>query len=193
MKVDVKKIEKLEKKLAELCEEIYLLNTNGRRIIPLHPWLLVRVLPKEHRTESGLFIPGNISNKPVYEAIVLETWQPYVEHRVVKFENGDEAMENIYHAPDVKVGDRVLFPHWEGQPLPDYLGEKYYRMIREGTDQNKNPYCSVYGTLNYQSDASKVKDLKDLMQQFASKTLSGTTDPKAPHWEPPASKSMFTS
>src|ERR1700685_3003184 len=72
MKVDVKKIEKVEKKLAELCEEIYLLNTNGRRIIPLHPWLLVRVLPKEHRTESGLFIPGNISNKPVYEAIVLE-------------------------------------------------------------------------------------------------------------------------
>lgn len=188
IKLNAKSMENLEKQLVETCQQIYQLNMKGRHIIPLPPWILVRVLPKEHKTEGGLFLPGNVSNKPLYEGIVLETWKPYVEKRIVK----DKEFE-IMHTPDIKVGDRVLFPHFEGQPLPDYLDEKYYRMIREGTDQNKTPYCSVYGTLNYQSDASKVIELKKLMKKFSSVTLSGTTDPRAPHWEPPQKSSWFTS
>ncbi len=198
-KIKENKLRDMENKLAELCEDIYLLNTNGKRIIPLHPWILVRVLPKEHKTASGLFLPGNVANKPVYEGIVLETWQPYTETRtkgtVMRDYFSVPVSETIIieHTCDLKRGDRVLFPHYEGQPLPDFLDDKYYRMIREGSDQNKTPYCSVYGTIDYQGDGEKVKELKKVMEKFGSITMSGTTDPRAPHWEPPSKSSMFTS
>ena len=184
----VRTLESLEKELAQMCEDIYLLNMQGKRIQPLPPKIIVRVLPKEHRTSSGLFLPGNVQSKPVYEGIVLQTWKSYDEERTV---TKSDSLGNvivtttvIHHQCSVNIGDRILFPHFEGQPLSDYLDEKYYRVIKDDV---------VFGVLNYDGDASIVEEMKKLMQKFSSVTTSGTTDPKAPAWEPPAKSDWFQS
>lgn len=179
----IRTMESMEAQLAQMCEDIYLLNMKGKRIQPLPPKIIVRVLPKEHRTSSGIILPGNVQNKPVYEGIVLETWKSYEETRRVK-EDGGYSDIYIQHKCSVKIGDRVLFAHFEGQPLSDYLDEKYYRVIRDDV---------VFGTLNYEGDASIVEEMKKLMQKFSSITTSGTTDPRAPAWEPPAKVDWFQS
>src|SRR5580698_1373669 len=159
------KIAKLEKQLAKTCEEIYLLGLRGKRFHALPPKITVRVLPKEHRTESGLYIPGAVSNKPVYEGIVVEVWRPYDEEHKIKV-NGKMEMVTTHRQCCVKVGDRVLFPHWEGQPMSEYLDEKYYRIIPD--------FC-IFGTLDYKGDVKYIKPLKDLMAKFSSVTTSGAT------------------
>jgi co-chaperonin GroES (HSP10) len=192
IKVKKSKVELLEEQLAELCEEIYLQNLGGKRIRPLPPKVIVRVLPKEHRTESGLYIPGAVSNKPIYEGIVLETWEWYDEIRVVKH-NVPEGEPGPVHFDEVKithrcpvnVGDRVAFAHFEGQPLKDYLDDKYYRVILDSV---------ILGTLDYKGDKAMIKPLKKLMERYSSITLSGAKEgPGVPHWEPPAKSDWFQS
>jgi co-chaperonin GroES (HSP10) len=181
----LKKIEDKEKQLNKVCQELYLLNLQGKRVKPLPPKIIVRVLPKEHRTESGLYTPGAVANKPVYEGIVLETFEPYNEEHKTKFENGDEGIVYVPRRCSVKVGDHILFPHWEGQPLSDYFDEKYYRIIPD--------HC-VYGTVDYKGEVNKIKGIKKIMETLSSVTLSGAkSGPGVPDWQPPEKASWFTS
>lgn len=171
----IKKIQQLEKQLADTCHKIYKLSIGGRTIIPRHPYVLVRVLPKEHKTEGGIWLAEKQQVKSVYEGIVLSVWKPYVEERVVECKECEDgnAIQFIRHICDLKIGDRIAFAHYEGLPVGDWLDDRYYRLIREGTDQNKNPYCSVLGTLEYTGDAVMKAKLRALMQEIGSITVSG--------------------
>lgn len=177
-------VDKLEKQLHKLVDKIYDLSVSGRRIIPRHPYILVRVLPKEHTTPGGLILPETDQNKPVYEGIVISTWQPYTERRAMETKDGKSmGTYVIYHECDVKPGDRVCFPHYEGIALGEYLDNKYYRLIREGTDQNKSPYCSVAGIIKYDGDAEILAQISELTKKLGSVTTSGV--PVSRGYNPP--------
>jgi chaperonin GroES len=68
---------------------------------PLHDRVVVRRLESEEKTKGGIIIPDTAKEKPQ-------------EGEVVAVGPGarDEAGKLI--APDVKVGDRVLFGKWSG-------------------------------------------------------------------------------
>lgn len=175
MKVKVNALlEKKEKQLAKLCQEIYELAVEGRTMIPRHPYVLVRVLPKEHKTEGGIWLADNAQNKPVYEGIVLSVWEPYQEERRVYDKDGERIGTTfIDHKCELEVGDRVAFPHYEGVSMQGYLDDKYYRLIREGSDQNQYPYMSVLGKLHYHGDVDIAKKIRKLTALAASITTSG--------------------
>lgn len=168
------KIEELDKQLVSTCKEIYELSMGGKRLKPLHPFILVRVLPKEHKTEAGLWLADTAQTKTVYEGIVLETWESYIEKREL-YNSKHEFIGHDYieHRCRVDIGERIAFPHHEGMPVGDYLDDRYYRLVREGTDQNKWPYCGVLGTLDYTGDVVLKAKLREITKEFSSVTLSG--------------------
>jgi co-chaperonin GroES (HSP10) len=169
----------LEKQLNNTLQRIYDLTVGGRRIDPIHPYVLVRILPKEHRTAGGLYLAETEQNKPVYEGIVIATWRPYDEIREKQYldEGSGELVHEgqivIHHECSVKPGDRVCFPHYEGIPLGAYLDDKYYRLVREGTDQNKTPYCSISGIIKYDGDQEVLQEIRRLTAKLSSVTTSG--------------------
>jgi co-chaperonin GroES (HSP10) len=169
----------LGRELETVVQKIYKLAFNARRVIPNHPYVLVFVLPKEHVTESGLWLADTSQSKPVYEGLVLETWRPYdeIRQRFRKAHDDMPAIQDdivIHHECSLKVGDRVFFPHYEGITLFEY-DEKYFKMIREGSDQNKFPYMNVLGVADYTGDAKNKKALIDAAKKFYSISTSGAS------------------
>lgn len=165
-------VEKLEKDLSKVCQRLYEVAVGGRLLQPMHPYILVRVLPKEHKTEAGIWLADTAQNKPVYEGIVLATWQPWEEEATWVLE-GKSRKVTKKHVCSVQVGDRVMFPHFEGLSMNEYLDDKYYRLIRESSNQYQLPYCSVAGRVSYKGDALVQFKVRELMKQLGSITTSG--------------------
>ena len=170
------RINYLENRISVFCQELYALGT--LHIRPLPPYIIVRILPKEQTTQGGIILADTAQNKTLYEGIVLETWAPYSEYRS-KSVTMDTYMSppctetiRIDHECSVKAGQRICFAHYEGLPVP-YMDEKYYRMIRESVDQNKNPYMGVTGIIDYQGDKEITTKIRELMQKLYSVTTSG--------------------
>lgn len=170
-----KRIALLEKKLSSICQEIYELG--ARQLTPIHPYVLVRVLPKEHITEGGIILAETAQNKIIYEGVVLAVWKSYNEFRTKNYEGPPSMTETItiHHRSDLSVGDRVAFPHYEGVPVGEWLDDRYYRLIREGADQNKTPYCSVFGKLDYSGDKEVSRKIRALTKTIGSITTSGVS------------------
>ncbi len=74
------------------------------KIRPLHDRVIVKRLDNERKTASGIVIPDNAAEKPDQGEIVA-----------VGPGKRDDAGKII--APDVKVGDRVLFGKYSGQTV----------------------------------------------------------------------------
>lgn len=116
----------------------------SRRVFrPLYPWVFVRVLPKEQMVAGGLLHSPQVQNKTVWEAIVLETWQPFLERRLGidhKFQESHDgecvycgAQEDTHHPmrrSELAPGDHVFFPHWCGQPVEGHRPD-LYRCVKE--------------------------------------------------------------
>ena len=185
----IEKISKLEKQLVKTVQSIYELNLNGRRLIPNPPYILVRVLPKEHITEGGIILPETDQNKPVYEGIVIETWRPFIERRefvpkdptpefTAQYKIIDKYFYEIEHRCHLEVGQRIAFPHFEGMSTGGYLNDKYYRMVREGVNQQTKgglPFCSVLGILDYKGDEKVLAEIRKLTAKLGSITTSGVS------------------
>jgi co-chaperonin GroES (HSP10) len=94
---------------------------------PLYPAVLVRVLPKETISRSGLiYLPDEKVNKPIFEGIVLRTWKDKTVH----------VKDKPYRMTcPVSAGDHILFPHWSGEAVPmlpdstNRLSFEEYRLI----------------------------------------------------------------
>lgn len=108
----------------------------------LYPSIIVRVLPKPDQF-GMLFIPDQYRNKPVYEGVVMQTWQ---KRTVVS--RGKE----LHLTPTFKQGDLVLFPHWAGQPVPTFDDDKgvEWRILTDKSVFNKpgvlddpSPFCLI--------------------------------------------------
>lgn len=167
----------LKQRLANLCVDIYL--SGKQRFIPLPPFVLVKVLPKDMVSEGGIVLPGVQQNKPVHEGIVLETYRPY-EEEVVMTDRGFDSrgreyaeyhVGKIHRECSLKRGDRVAYPYYEGVPHK-YLGDDYV-LIRQAADQIKYPYCQALGIIDYEGDHKIANKIKELMKKFWSVSTSG--------------------
>jgi|ERR1700722_8730036 len=163
-------------KISDLCVEYYL--SGGERFIPLHPFVLVRVLPKDMVTDGGIILPNQKQNKPVHEGIVLETYRPYFEEVVLKEREHDgtytEYIGKIKRECPLKIGQRVAYPHYEGVPHK-YLGDDYV-LVRQAADQIKFPYCQVLGVIDYEGDRKIGRKIQALMQKYMSVSTSGAAE-----------------
>ena len=71
---------------------------------PLHDRVVVRRLKQEEKTAGGIIIPDTAQEKPQ-------------EGEVVAVGPGARDDDGKLHAPEVKVGDRVLFGKWSGTEI----------------------------------------------------------------------------
>lgn len=129
--------------LNELAQEIY--RTHERIVIPNYPYILVAVLPKE-QAPLGTIILAEKTNKVMYEGIVLATWEPFTREiregvhnltdegpMVPALTEFDGTYKTAVFESALEVGDHVLFPHFEGQPVPFMNGpcNDGFRLVRE--------------------------------------------------------------
>ena len=68
---------------------------------PLHDRVVVRRIEAEEKSSGGIIIPDTAKEKPQ-------------EGEVVAVGPGARAEDGTVTAPDVRVGDRVLFGKWSG-------------------------------------------------------------------------------
>jgi len=171
-------IGKLERDLSKTCQRVYELSANGKLLTPLKPYIIVRVLPKEHVTAGGIILPETSQNKPVYEGIVLATWKPYTDYVSEKCPCGcGYNMEReIHRESSVSVGERIAFPHFEGLPVGDWLDDKRYRLVREWEiSSNGMPHCNILGKLSYEGDILVQAEIRKLTSKLGSITTSGVS------------------
>lgn len=166
------RLQALEQQLRDICLEIYSLGEE--RLIPMNPFILVRLIPRDKMTAGGILIPDQGQNKPVFEGIVLETYRPYVVEETLRSEDGTSMGLKItaFECP-LKPGDRVAFPYYEGVQK-SYLGDDY-RLIRQAADQVKFPYSQVLGILDYDGDKETAAQITQLMKKYYSVTTSGAS------------------
>lgn len=131
-----------EQELDQLA--IALFTKHESQFTPLHPWVLVRVLPREQRV-GQIWLPNNKSqNKPVHEGIVLSTWKQFTSQKGKLIQT------------ELVPGDHVCYPHWAGQPVPGW-DERYYVCVPEqvkesvGIDKTR----VILGKLNYPKVSTK--------------------------------------
>jgi chaperonin GroES len=68
---------------------------------PLHDRVAVKRVEQDQKTAGGIIIPDTAQEKPQ-------------EGEIVAVGPGARGEDGKVHAPDVKVGDRVLFGKWSG-------------------------------------------------------------------------------
>jgi len=68
---------------------------------PLHDRVVIRRVEEEHKTAGGIILPDTATEKPQ-------------EGEVIAVGPGVRDDSGRIHAPDVKVGDRVIFGKWSG-------------------------------------------------------------------------------
>lgn len=170
----VKTVEELEKELSAICQKIYDLNIGGRNVKLINKWVLVRVLPKEHKTEGGIWLAETSQNKPIYESIVIKVWEPYEEEfKVSATSTYNEVLgeqryfyKTVTHKSSYKAGDRVIFQHFVGLPLADYLDDRYYRIVKES---------DILMPIDYSGDANVSAQIRSLTKSISSITTSGAS------------------
>ena len=73
----------------------------GNKIRPLHDRCIVKRLPEEEVTKGGIIIPDSAKEKPI-------------QGEVVAVGPGKTLDNGKTVAPDVQVGNKVLFGKWSG-------------------------------------------------------------------------------
>jgi len=147
-----------EKQLQELALEVY--KEQGRYLVPFHPWILIRVLPKS-QTYKGLLVLPEKQNKTCWESIVLSTWKPFTRTHKIKDVFCDKTEQSEF-----TPGDHILIPHWAGLPVSG-LDEDLYRIIRE-------PDIHAWLEIEIETTESKLKRVlanhsiyaKEIMDRF---------------------------
>lgn len=138
-----------EKEAIEVLVKAYVEKNFAYKL--LYPSIIVRVLPKPDRF-GLLYIPDQYKNKPVYEGVVMQTW----EKKTVVIHGKEHIL-----TPELKQGDLVLFSHWAGQPI-SVLGfdEEEWRILPDKSVFNKPGYLddpSPFCILDIEKENPKVK------------------------------------
>ena len=145
-----------------------------RSVRPLYPWILVKVFPKQRKI-NGIWTPGSLAegtggtqNTVMYEGMVLRTWGPFWKTILVKTEEHSREhgqvvrteTHRVQQMSEVKSGDIIMFPHYEGLPVP-YLNETDkdgFRLIREHNPADRR--CEAMAVVDY-SDNTIEKQLAE--------------------------------
>lgn len=86
------------------------------KLRPLHDRVVVKRLEEERKTPSGIVIPDTAAEKPI-------------KGEVVAVGPGKRSDDGTVHAPEVKVGDTVLFGKYSGTEVK--LDESELLVMRE--------------------------------------------------------------
>ncbi len=157
-----------EQQLNSVAQDI--INNYERMIEPVYPKLLVRIMPKEQRVGS-IYLPVG-QNKTFYEGIVLRVWKPFEREFTGELHGPDGSKafnKTVVVKSFVEVGDRVLFPHFEGLPVP-FLDEIYYRLINEF---ETHPNGGVWGKLHLEEDRGLADKLNRIFKDKTCRSVSG--------------------
>lgn len=136
--LDAAYVEELETKFRETTQALY--RASGRKIQPLYPWVLVRLLDRQQSYKGVIALPEK-QNKVVLEGIVVAIWRPFFKtlrpaiawkpRSLGPTTMAKEVMlSHVEMKSDLNPGDRVLFQHWAGQPVHG-LDDQKYRFVRE--------------------------------------------------------------
>ena len=71
---------------------------------PLHDRVVIRRVEQESKSKGGIIIPDTAKEKPQ-------------EGEVIAVGPGVRDDQGRLHAPDVKIGDRVIFGKWSGSEI----------------------------------------------------------------------------
>lgn len=131
-------------RISDLVTEAY--RECGITVEPLHPYVVVKVLPRAGQTASGLLYLPQKQNKILIEGVVLATyksfWRTYQKETVRDPKHiGGRTMEeitNVEITPSVLVGDHVIWQHYEGAPVTPLTDD--YRLVREDVLQGRLDY-----------------------------------------------------
>jgi co-chaperonin GroES (HSP10) len=126
------------------------------RVKPLFPWVLVYVLPREQKTDGGLWLPDldgqKKQHKATLEGIVLRVWGTWHEHRYC--EQGSTVTSIL--KTQLVAGDVVVFPHWAGWP-PDPEHSRDFRMVKEYETETSKQFPggdTIFGIMEHDAKSS---------------------------------------
>jgi co-chaperonin GroES (HSP10) len=106
-------------------------------LLPKKGWVLIRVLDREQTTAGGIVLPRAEQNKPMWEGIVLATWAPWTEEKIIRDADGKTHVRVIQHTSELERGDHVLIDHWAGVPVEgDSKIDTKFRLVKEADDPN---------------------------------------------------------
>lgn len=165
-------------------------------IQPRPPYVLIRIIPKERSLDLGnnlrIILPdvkGKEQNKPLYEGQVLVTYKPYwKKFRGIVGSEGTPAEMEIYTKSELNPGDHVLFPHFEGVPVPFLCNDwkrGEYRLVkdeciygvveykRQSVQQRLIDLIYTESGQAYSDAAINILDQADVIFHEQAKTLSG--------------------
>lgn len=153
----------LERHIDNLCLLLY--NGSEKQFVPQFPLVFVRVLQKE-QVHNGIILQGVDQNKPLYEGVVMVTWEPKTFERGKIGADGVRYTRTVVHRSAYKPGDHVVFPHWAGAPVPGWSPDKY-RVIKE-TEWDFSKDGGIYGIMNHNVPDETPRGL---LQQILDKHL----------------------
>jgi co-chaperonin GroES (HSP10) len=143
-------LEERENEIDELVQGLY--QSSTRQFVPRYPWILCRILQKEHVTRGGIVLPATDQHKPMLEAIVLVTWRPFTQERGKVLENGRKFSRTVVKQSQFEPGQHVLLPHWAG--LPHYgLNDQRYRYVKE-EDWQEDKDGGIVAFVDYEDKAN---------------------------------------
>ena len=149
------KLELIDRLSQELFEE-------NRVFVPIYPWVFVMICKKEQQI-GHIIAPENRQNKTVWEGIVLATWHSRTVERGYTHKNGARYLRCEVQKSEITPGERVVFPHWAGLPIPGYDVDRF-RVVRE-VDLNKDGGI-IYGRVDtFPVETKVVDDLIDMMEE----------------------------
>lgn len=163
----------LQKKYNEvkrLAQELYT-EFDGRRVVPMYPHVLVLVLPKEQQLASGIILPEGgrgTHDKPNYEGIVLETWEPrWTQFRETKAVEGGRTIRTtreVLLTSKFEPGDHVMFPHWAGHPA-GFLDESAFRMVKEDDFAINQVRGEIFAKIDHDNHSELYQRLQEAVQR----------------------------
>lgn len=141
---DLKGLPDLMQRLDELQEQIYQAH---REFTPMYPWVMVLVLRKQQIRKTGIVLADHEQNKPMYEGIVLATWNDRWVTIGTEKQDGEKVTRTKLVRSELKPGDHVLFHHWAGSNVHGY-DDIRFRVVRE-CDWHETQQGGIVGTINY--------------------------------------------
>ena len=136
-----------EVQIDKLAQEIFA--NSERSFTPMYPLVFVRILKKEQITPAGVIIQEAEQNKPMYEGVIVATWQPRMVEKSKVDENGNRFTKVITERSAFEPGDWVCFPHWTGTAAFGH-NDKKYRLIKE-REVNYSTDGALFGRIEAQA------------------------------------------
>jgi len=151
-----------KERLEIIDRQVEALLHENQMFTPMYPWVFVLVCQKEQQV-GHIILPGK-QNKTVHEGIVLATWRDKEVDRGITHVDGRKVTRHEILHSQMKLGDRVVFHHFAGQPVPGFDADRF-RVVRE-LDWREDQQGGIFAKIEYAED--RTKPTAELIASFES-------------------------